>query len=104
LRNGVDSLPDKYQSVGSVGRTRYRYGRNIYRAYVGDREVTTLAEKMRKYKTVERGECPDCANRWYFDEEESYVCTTCAKTIGKCSYVEFTERELKDMRDADKCL
>ena len=42
-----------------------------------------LAEMIAKYETVERVRCSDCGNPWWFSMEESYVCTTCAKTVAK---------------------
>lgn len=47
------------------------------------KKMATLEEKMKQFETVERHECPDCANKWWFSEPEAWVCTTCAKTVGK---------------------
>jgi hypothetical protein len=44
-----------------------------------------LSDKMKLYKTVERHECSDCGNKWYFDAPEWFECTTCARTHAKSS-------------------
>lgn len=51
--------------------------------------MTTLAEKIQKYETVKRENCRDCGNPWWFSEEHSYVCTTCAKTSGRSTGDEY---------------
>lgn len=33
----------------------------------------------------ERARCNDCGNPWWFDYPQSWVCTTCAKTVAKAT-------------------
>jgi hypothetical protein len=53
--------------------------------------MPTFEEILTKYKTVERGECRDCGNRWWVDMPNCWVCTTCAKTHGKDTSEEWKE-------------
>lgn len=42
-----------------------------------------LIDKMRKFKTVKRGNCPRCGNPWWFDRPKDFECTTCAGFLRK---------------------
>lgn len=50
-----------------------------------DSDYGTLEKRIRGCETVKRGNCRDCGNPWWHDLPLSWVCTTCAKTHGKCS-------------------
>lgn len=39
--------------------------------------MPTLAELMNEYETVERPNCKDCGNPWFFSMPHNYLCTTC---------------------------
>lgn len=43
-----------------------------------------------------RGHCGDCGNPWWWDFPKSWVCTTCAKTIGKATSEEREPRKGED--------
>lgn len=61
--------------------------------------MTTLAEKIRKYETVKRGNCIDCDGPWWFSEEHSDVCTRCAKTVGRSTSDEYKIREVRTRQE-----
>lgn len=42
-----------------------------------------LFEKIEKYETVQRGNCRDCGNPWWFSQEHGYECTMCGKAHGR---------------------
>jgi hypothetical protein len=52
----------------------------------------SLEERILKYHTVERNECRDCGNKWWFSMEDCYVCTTCAKTHGRSTSDEYVPK------------
>jgi hypothetical protein len=69
----------------------------------------TLEEKLKNLETVKRSNCSDCGNPWWFDEPQSWVCTTCAKTRGKSTGDEIDgwaerNREYRDRIKSEKCL
>ncbi len=64
--------------------------------------MSSFEEKEILYSKVMRLACRDCGNVWWFDEATSWVCTKCLKTHGKDS--SWTNQELKDLHDSEKCL
>ena len=53
----------------------------------------THAERIRNFDTVKRGECRDCGNAWWFSMPDCYVCTTCAKTLGRSTSDTYIPKE-----------
>lgn len=51
-----------------------------------------LEEMIQKYETVERNNCKDCGNLWWFSMPDGYVCTCCAKTHGRSTGDPYKEK------------
>ena len=55
----------------------------------------TLEKMMQTYETVERNNCRDCGNRWWFSMEHGYSCTTCGKNHGRDTSDTYVPKEQK---------
>lgn len=59
---------------------RVKYGETVCKHGTSTSRICLWCQPL-----VERYECRDCGNTWWYETHNAYVCSSCRKTVGKSS-------------------